>query len=161
MMTEIEPKKFPIFGELDSKTMDCKVVDILEPLEYACSKLGLIWHDIGYDKQSLLGIIDLIERRRVYFWVYHEIEMGELSEISLLCFWILKFSPFHNIKKPSVNVNLIFTLYLFTNIVTYISSRKGKVPNVTINVFERIVHAFKYQDLSKESIMVLAESLAG
>lgn len=156
-----EPHDFPVFEQLEKDKLECKIYDILLPLEYFVPNLSIDWNDVRYNEEQITDIVDLVERRRVYFWIYHQIDMGELNEICLICFWILKFNPFYDSKNPNRNVNLVLALYLFLRMVRYIANKRKRIPNITLNIYQHIEHAFIYRDLSKESLMAIAESLIG
>ena len=74
-------------------------------------------------KEILLDIIERVEKRRVYFQVFHKIEMSEKKEASLYCFWIVKLAPFFYAKRPEYQINVIFAAYLFVSAINQISSR--------------------------------------
>jgi len=63
--------------------------------------------------------------RRVYFHIYHPIEMDELNEGALICFWILKLMPFKHEKISTALLNTKIAYTLFINMLFY-SSRKNK-----------------------------------
>jgi hypothetical protein len=152
---------FVNFGKLDGELGSCKVNDIISTIQYACMKFGFDHSEIVYNFKALTDIVDLVERRRIYFWIYHKTIMGELNEMSLLCFWILKFKPFYSLSHPDIDYSVIFAMFIFTNIITYVAGKNNYKPHITVDVFERIRHAFIYQDISKESIMTLAIAVAG
>ena len=85
--------------------------------------------------------------------------MGELNEACLLCFWILKLSPFSYISNPDYNINFSIAISLFTRGVIFTAKKRGQNPNLNNNVILHLTHAFKYRDLSKEAIMAIGESL--
>jgi hypothetical protein len=152
---------FPFYGNLDREIGCYKVKAIIKMIEYSCKQFGFEHGEFVYNYKALTDLVDLVERRRLYFWIYHRTIMGELNEMSLVCFWILKFKPFYRVTRLDVDYSVIFAMYIFTNIVTYVAGRNNYKPHITIDIFERIRHAFMYQDLSKESIMTFAISIAG
>jgi F0F1-type ATP synthase membrane subunit a len=104
----------------------------------------------------------MVQRREVYFHVFHDIEMGELNEACLNCFWIMKFCPFHYVREPNHNINITFALALFTRAITYVTKKENnRPPNYTESAIKHLVHAFAYRDLSKEALMAIGKSLAG
>ena len=150
---------FPVFGTLSETEYDCGIIDLIRPIEYCCQQLGYEWADIKYNKDYISDIIDLVQRRRVYFHVYHDIEMGELNEACLISFWILKLKPFYHAAKPDCKINLVIALALFTRAVNYTARAKAKKANLTEDIINHLIHAFTYRDLSKEAFMAIAESL--
>jgi hypothetical protein len=162
MSSSINPADFPVFGVIPKEILKGKLIDFIEPLKcFAKQDLEIDFDNIHYSKARVIDIVDMIERRRVYFHVYHNIDMGELNEACLICFWILKLAPFYSKTEPNKNVNLVFALALFTRAVTYTAKKRKVVPNLTERVIKHLAHDFTVRDISKESIMAIAESLIG
>ena len=105
-------------------------------------------------------IIERIEKRRIYFHIYYNgCKMGELNEGALMCFWIIKLTPFHLNGIPNNILNSKIALCLFMNMIHYHTQKEKIKLNITENMVNDIYYAFRFRDLSKESIMILAESL--
>jgi hypothetical protein len=148
-------------------------IDVLFKLIVPCLRHDLYNPDfIGYDKARFFCVIDMVQKRKLYFHIFHsdiENPMGELNELCLYVFWILKLRPFYHKHDLSNDVNLKLAMTLFIQSLYYIIKklrRKGlwtKDPNqvFTYKSSKHIFHAFKYQDISKEAIMLLAESMIG
>ena len=159
MKKSTNPNDFNIYGKMTEKEMQTAITDIFTPLRQYAVEAGYSWDDIIINYGDLANIIDLIQRRRIYFHIFHDIEMGELNEACLLCFWILKFNPFCYAMNPEININFVFALALFTRAVNKTALKRHKKANFTKEVVTHLKHAFKYRDLSKEAIMAIAESL--
>jgi len=112
-------KDFPVFGQLSEAEYNSGIVDLLNPIEHFSSEVDIDWKNIQFNKDCVADIVDLVHRRRIYFHIYHDIEMGELNEACLICFWVLKLSPFYDQANPNRRVNLVFALSLFTRAVAY------------------------------------------
>ena len=99
-----------------------------------------------------------IEKRRVYFHIYHRMEMGEINEGALICFWILKLMPFRHedITNSLLNTKIAYTV--FVNLLKYVASKTKRHVNVKAMLMNNLLYAFQYRDLSKEAIMALVES---
>ncbi|MCL2064069.1 MAG: hypothetical protein FWG98_06815 [Candidatus Cloacimonetes bacterium] len=147
------PADFPIYENLKKEEFKNVLDDFINLLKKTtfCD-----WKFIGKDDKLIIEIINLIQKRRVYFHVFHEKQMGELNEISLVCFWILKLRPFFYKKNPRININLTLSITLFKQFIERMAKIKGKKIDFPTN---HLLHAFKYRDLSKEAIMAIAESL--
>jgi hypothetical protein len=104
-------------------------------------------------------IAERIEKRRVYFHVFYDVDMGELNEASLLCFWILKLHPFFSESIQSDVLNAKIAIYLFFTAASYTATANKKHINTNDKLVENLYYAFRYRDLSKEAIMALAESM--
>ena len=147
------PKDFPVYENLNKMEFKTALDDFLSLLKNTtiCD-----WKFIGKDDELIFEIINLIQKRRVYFHIFHEKEMGELNEISLMCFWILKLRPFHHKKDPRVNINLTISIVLFKQFIDRMEKIRGKKIDFPTSY---LLHSFKYRDISKEAIMAIAESL--
>jgi len=156
-----DPKDFPCYGKMDNDTYNLRKTNLLLPLYNFSASLDIEWDNVEFSQARINQIVDMVQRRAVYFHVFHGVEIGELNEACLNCFWIMKFSPFRLPENPSHNINVTFALGLFTRAVTYTAKKNGIKPNLTEEVIEHLEHAFSYRDLSKEALMAIAKSLAG
>lgn len=164
------PDNFPAFGKLSRDDLRRKYDELLDMIvevfkkrypKEAFPKSGDILDKLRWDESTIYKIVDLVERRRVYFRIYHHetaYDMGELNEICLQCFWILKLSPFR-VENCISGTNVFFASLLFAHAIRLTASKKGKVVRFGEHIAQHINHAFKYRDLSKEAIMALAEGL--
>ena len=156
-----KPEEFPFFTPLDEKTIKKLMDKIPIYLENISTVLGITdLDDLLIDQDALYEIITRVEMRRIYFHIYHHpIQMGELNEGALLCFWILKLMPFKykTISTSALNVKIAYTL--FNNMLFYVAAKTNRKVNVKSNLMSNTIYAFRYRDLSKEAIMALAEGL--
>ena len=151
---------FPIFGVMDESAYAALENQLLDELKRCSPTIGVEWSNVRYSEHRLRHVIDMVERRRIYFHIFHGgMSMGELNEGCLLSFWILKLYPFFDTETPDVNVNRLFALRLFTNTILYIAEQRGQGTNINEDVVNHLIHAFTYRDLSKEAIMAIGESL--
>lgn len=117
------------------------------------------------DYECILTIVDLVERRRIYYHVFHNcMVMNECKEVALYCYWILKLQPFlkyknnkdgkpiHHLKQGN-EVNSIIAYRLLVNIAKAVNKH---LPTGTL---KPLLHSFRYHDISKESLIALCESL--
>jgi hypothetical protein len=117
------------------------------------------YSDVVCRKKVLLDIIERVEKRKVYFRVFHGIIMSERNEISLYCFWILKLAPFFDRQNPDRQISARFALFLFLKMIDrirYKINRTGDIDETRVN---NLFYAFLYQDISKEAIMLAADTL--
>ena len=153
-----EPKDFPQFTKLNLRqltVLSAKFKFYLKDFEVNC---GL--SDIYFDPSALIEICDRIEKRRVYFHVFYNCcKMGELNEGSLMCFWIIKLMPFSHKKIPANELNAKIALYLLNNMIIYYARKHNKSVNISTSLYKNIYYSFRFRDISKEAIMVLAESM--
>jgi len=152
-------KDFPLFSPIDKTTADQMAAKVVKLLGNLSSVLGIDTNEIIRSDDVLLEIIERIEKRRVYFHVFYEgCEMGELNEAALFCFWIVKLHPFYHQKIDSNVLNAKIAICLFTNAIYYYSEKtkiERRIPERFIN---DLYYSLMYRDISKESLMILAES---
>ena len=157
MMTKSNsPIDFPVYENLKLQDFKQAFDTFINSLKNTADNYHLKWNEVGKNTSVIIEIINLIQKRRIYFHIFHEKEMGELNEISLACFWILKLKPFIYIPNKNVNINLFLALNLFRLMIERTAKAKGKKIDFPTS---HLIHAFKYRDLSKEAIMAIAESL--
>jgi hypothetical protein len=154
------PEEFPIFTSLDPVVIQNMLAKIAK---YLYNISDIIKIDVGKISTSMdimYEIIERIEKRRIYFHIYYEgCKMGELNEGALMCFWILKLNPFYCIDVPNNILNAKIALCLFMNMLHYHTKKENIKLNITENICNDIYYGFRYRDLSKEAIMIVAESL--
>jgi len=155
-----KPSEFPKFTPLDSATVEKLMRKIPQYLHNIAVALGISnLNDLLIDQEALYEIITRVEMRRVYFHIYHPIEMGELNEGALICFWILKLMPFKHEKISTALLNTKIAYTLFINMLFYVAQKTKKKVNIKSDLMTNTLYAFRYRDLSKEAIMALAESM--
>jgi len=162
MVKSCEPNDYPQFGALSQKVIEEKSAKLKEWIWESDSEIPR--NRLSISNDCVLNIIDLVERRRVYFHVFHGINMSEWNEIALYCFWITKLQPFFeippsNIKaRPANEVNAILAVRMLYNTANKIRQNKGK-DRIGLSCISNLAHAFRYRDLSKEAVMAIFEAL--
>ena len=120
-----------------------------------------------YNSSDLLLIIRKVDQRKHYFKEFHNIAMSELKEISLLCFWLIKFKPYR-IENDSDSlhdsINEKFCVYLIIYTIRNILRLK-KLDESPINYFSEeyiyeLTYSLKFRDISKEALILLVETIA-
>ncbi len=161
-----KPNEFPTWTELEPHELKSIMKNMQKYLHNICTVLGIqAINDLEVCQETLYNIFKKIEQRRVYFHIYHTepngkpMELGELNEGSLFCFWILKQMPFrHNFYRNNF-LNAKIALCVFMNSVNYYAVKNSKKANLTDSIIKDMYYSFIYRDLSKEAIMALAKSL--
>ncbi len=154
-------KDYPYFPKtLDMNFVNDKLV-LLRRLLWGDQVNPMLAAKIGVYKNSLSETVEMVERRRIYLHIFHRIEMSQYNEIALYCFWILKFQPFFptdgNIKTAS-DINAFIAYRLLSSCVRVTRRKNGKMNPISLKM-DVVIHALRYQDISKESIMLLMASL--
>jgi hypothetical protein len=154
-----KPNDFPIFSHVDKNTIERMVTKIIKLLGNLSTVLGIDTTEIIKSDKVLIEIIERIEKRRIYFHIFYEgCEMGELNEGALLCFWIVKLHPFSHPKIDTNILNAKIAVCLFTNAIYYHSEKTKKERRIPDHFINDLYYSLKYRDISKESLMLLAES---
>jgi len=156
-----KPEEFLTFTPLDSATMKRLMEKIPQYLQNIASVLEIKSPaEIIVNPETLCEILTRVEKRRVYFHVYHNgLKMGELNEGALICFWILKLMPFKHAAIPNALLNTKIAYTFLINILYSQAAKTKKKVNIKSELMNNTLYAFRYRDLSKEAIMALAESL--
>jgi len=156
-----KPHEFPPFTDFSAsemkQLMDNVIPQLLQNMKCVFGEKSL--SEIDFDYDIMAEIITRVEKRRVYFHIYHNVQMGELNEGALYCFWILKLMPFKHIKIANSTLNAKIAYTFFVNLLYYVAKCTGKKVNANKLLMNNLLYTFKYRDLSKEAIMALAESL--
>lgn len=122
---------------------------------------------IEFDFKLMNEIYIRVDKRKDYYLLFHETHLNEVREAALTAFWILKFKPFLITKQSKdqceLNINCGFAAYVILSAVReYISRKYGEDNTFAIydeEYLTRFQYSLKYWDLSKESLMMIAESL--
>ena len=153
-----KPEEFPLFTKLDNE-MAHELLTKLNLYLYNFSQSTGIT-DITIHEDTLLEIFDRIEKRRIYFHIfYNGCKMGELNEGALMCFWINKLCPFTSFNIPPDILNAKIALFLFNKVLSLVASKSHKQVKITEQTIKDIYYSFRFRDISKESLMLLAGSL--
>ncbi|GHV23616.1 hypothetical protein AGMMS49959_17220 [Planctomycetales bacterium] len=144
-------KEYPPYRKLSRLEMLSRIEDLMLMLKIPH------FHDVLYDDELLETVIERVEMRRSYFSIYHApMKMGELNETALYCFWILKLQPFRIDGRTNLDANAFAAL----NVLWYgISFLTAKTVAPTRSMLDHLFYSFRFHDLSKEAIMLLAEAL--
>ena len=119
------------------------------------------------NKEDLIEIIKRVDKRKDYYFYFHEIDDGNMSEykeVALKSYWIIKFKPFHMKNRLSdlyEYVNEQFALYLIFSILhreLENVGRKLRLPSE--RYIKDFLYSMKYHDISKEAMIDIIESFA-
>jgi hypothetical protein len=155
-----KPAEFPVFTPLDGATVQQQLAKVASYLHNIAGVIKVDSNRIETSMEMLYEVIERVEKQRVYFHVFHQgCKMGEFNEGALLCYWILKLTPF---SCPGIHTNVLnakIALCLFINVIYYCTQKTGTSINLSSQMCNNLYYAFRFRDLSKEAIMVLAESM--
>jgi len=143
------------------KTLE-KATEIVALFESYMKEVGIAEHDIRCSAHSLCDIIDRVDKRKVYFRVFYDKVkegMSERNEAALYCFWVLKLAPFFDNTCPNTEININFAAWLLLASIKHSCSKDGITINLPDKYVSNLKYAFRFRDISKESIMALAETV--
>ena len=134
--------------------------------KYAKS-VKLVPGEVFIQREMLPRIILRVDKRESYFLVFHKgTKINELKQAALMAYWVLKFKPFMiDSKDPErvhkyTRINEGFALFYILGACTrYAKERKLQKRRMTLRLRDEIMYAFTYWDLSKEALILIAETI--
>lgn len=143
-----------------------KLEELLETFgKFIQAHVDLVLNDIAVNTPLLAEVLVRVDKRKDYFVIYHDdTEMNEIKEAALLAYWLIKFKPF-SVKNPDLSIKYASINERFALFVVYstIKERTRRVSKMKFRVSKdytrKISYALKYWDLSKESLMLISETL--
>jgi hypothetical protein len=152
--------EFPIFTPIDNFTIQQMLSKISNYLYNISNFIKVNSNGIETSMEIMYEIIERTEKRRIYFHIYYNgCKMGELNEGALMCYWILKLMPFCCKGISNSILNAKIALCLFFNMIYYHCEKTGIKLKISESIFNDVYYGFRFRDLSKEALMILAESL--
>lgn len=153
------PDDYPIFSNIDKIMVDRMAARMINLLSNLSTVLHIDTTQIIFSKDILIEIFERIEKRRIYFHVFYKgCKMGELNEGALLCFWITKLQPFYHKDIETIKLNSKIAVCLFTNSIYFYSKETKQERAIPPHFINDLYYSLLYRDISKESLMILAES---
>ena len=156
------------YAQPDSDTLyDC-VQSLLGTFKmYVGKQDGLTYDDIRCNQPALAEVFVRVDKRKDYFLIYHdETYMNEIKEAALISYWILKFKPFEVVspdpflRQKFSQINEAFSVFIiYSSIKEFTKRVNGAKFKISKEYNEKIMYAFKFWDISKEALMLIAESL--
>jgi hypothetical protein len=113
---------------------------------------------------DLADIIQRVEKRRVYFCVFHDMVINEVKEAALIAYWVLKFKPFYfkrekRDSKRYRHINEKFAIYMIFSALHEVG--RISINNKKINsYYSYLLYSFRYRSFTIDSMLVLAESIS-
>ena len=151
----------------DSVLMD-KSNRLLEQFFKYANQIGLSPAEVCVQRSLLPRIILRVDKRESYFLAFHEgTRINEIKQAALTAYWILKFKPFMvNTSNPDhsyhfARINEGFAAFYILSTCTQYAIEKGIEPKqMTKRLQDELLYAFNYWDLSKEAVIMMAETIA-
>lgn len=160
-------QKIYTYKQLENQEMKKLFNDLIQLLKDFANANSIDFAKINYNYKLVNQINIRVDKRKDYFIIYHdETYINEAREAALLAYWVVKFKPFYIISDDAIdyniNINCAFAAYIiFSAVSEYIDrdSKKTQKLNITEAYRDKFLYALKYWDLSKESLMLIAETL--
>ena len=149
----------------DEKTIYTHANQIATTLEsYIQLQKDLKFSDVRLDDVLLGQIVVRVDKRKDYFMIYHDdTKINEIKEAALLAYWFLKFKPIKIITVAKQEkyryINEGFAIFLLYSVCYEEYDRLGMKFCVTDEYSKKLLYAFKYWNLNKGALMMIAESL--
>jgi len=150
---------YPVFSNIDKTMVDRLATNLVKLLGNLSSVLHIDLTEIIYSKNMLMEIFERVEKRRIYFHIFYKgCKMGKLNEGALLCFWIVKLQPFYHPKIDTIKLNAKIAVCLFTNSIYFYLKHFNQKKSIPPHFVNDLYYSLLYRDISKEALMILAES---
>ena len=132
----------------------------------AINDISLTEEDVFINQRMLFEVVERVSKRKYYFEVFHSLgHISEFKEVALSVFWINKLKPFTVTKENSplcASVNELFSVHMIMSVFEKVRKEKNvsafSYPSQA--VLRDFVYALKYQDMTKESLIIYIEVLA-
>lgn len=124
--------------------------------------------DLIYEKSVIQTIGEIcvrVDKRDAYFHIFHDVSMSEIRQSALIAYWVLKFQPIRLENNAIIkDVNSRFAVFFVLSAVQEYARKKKKDPHYNLDLskeyIDKLKYAAKYWDISKESMMLIAETIA-
>lgn len=129
--------------------------------------IQLVPTEVGIQRALLPRIILRVDKREGYFMVFHNgTQINEIKQAALIAYWIMKFKPFMiNTDNPErahryARINEGFAaFYILSACKQYAKENHCTMHDVSVRLKDELMYAFTYWDLSKESVILTAETI--
>ncbi len=160
VVTSYKPNDFPVFVNPPFLVIKKLFDQLKKYLHNYKNVLGIKENsDFSMDRNTMIEILIRIEKRRVYYHIFHNgMDMGERKIGALFCFWIMKLMPFSCKGKSNDFVNSRIALCAFINMLYASAARRKKTVMINAEIMDNLIYSFMYRDLSKEALMLMADS---
>lgn len=121
------------------------------------------------DSYALIDAIVRVDKRKAYFWCFHNMEINERKEVALYAYWFLKFKPFSICdnrfadKKQTACINEMFAIYLISSILLFDDDKFAEVnvskANDKFTYFDKLLYSLHYRCFTIDSFMLLVDSI--
>jgi hypothetical protein len=129
-------------------------------------------NDLKYivDVRAVVEILTRVDKRTAYYSFFHDgNKIHEMKRVGILVYWLLKFKPITitddrivkgslDAQEEAFHINESFALSLvYSGLMNY--GNLKTVPKKDSKLHKALLYAFKYREMSQDSIMTLVYSL--
>ena len=128
--------------------------------------------DIDYciDAYSLIDAIIRVDKRKAYFFCFHNMSINEKKEAALYAYWFIKFKPFSIVderycdNKRSSRINELFAAYvvyavlLFDNDL-FMGLQMEKCDKDKFTYHDKLMYSLHYRSFTIDSIMFMFDTI--
>jgi hypothetical protein len=147
--------------------------EMIKPIQYF-TKLFQDFLDIkGFPKNtkhhiSFVALIDIIirvDKRKAYYYCFHNMEINECKEAALYAYWILKLRPFtitdarYTKNADACAINEAFAIH-FIGLVLELTHRIERTNKINESYSRFLEYSFRFRNFSIDSFIVLVESIS-
>jgi len=156
------PGEFPQYEGITRDGLNKWLGTFKDYLEnHAAERYGLSPERVAAHPGALFEIAERVEKQRIYCHIFHKREMGELNEMAVTCYWLLKLQPFYSVDNSlaSYELNAKIVLFIFVEVLKFHATKTGgrlKLNNKG-NQLDNLYYAFRYRNIGRAAMMHLAE----
>lgn len=167
MSVEIGKNGEIIYLPPEEEILKDKSNKLLKQFEKYANATGLPIKDVCIQRTLIPRIILRVDKREGYFMVFHEqTRINEIKQAALVAYWILKLKPFmintddSDMSYKYCRINEGFAIFYLLSAFTQYAKQQGyDTANLSDRLIEELKYAFTYWDLSKESIILISETI--
>lgn len=121
------------------------------------------------DSYALIDAIVRVDKRKAYFWCFHDMEINERKEVALYAYWFLKFKPFAICdnrfadKKQTSCINELFAIYLISSILLFDDDKFSEISVLKsddkFTYLDKLLYSLHYRCFTIDSFMILVDSI--
>lgn len=122
--------------------------------------------DVFINTRTLSEVVERVSKRKYYFEVFHQLpHISEFKELALYVFWITKLKPFTVTNEESILCASVNELYAFHMVISVFEKIRDTTKTTNFSypskaMLSDFVYGLKYQDLTKEALVIYIEALA-
>ncbi|MCL2049966.1 MAG: hypothetical protein FWG87_14690 [Defluviitaleaceae bacterium] len=127
-----------------------------------CKKIGLNPIDYYVDDHRLAMALVRLDKRKVHYGIFHNIQMDEIKSAAVFCYWLVRLHVVTRIAGGPVDACERFAIELYLAVVSgFAEKKKFKVNLPRERARKLLLYTLKYRDINVDTLTVKGESLVG